>query len=63
MLPVVAVALTINLESTGLTLLTTNRGYRLLSVFLLLGLSSILFVATLLAVFSRAALNWMKRNA
>jgi len=60
----VAVALTVIFESIGLTWFhATNRAYRLLSIFFLLGLPSTLFVATVVAFVSRAALNWMKRNA
>jgi hypothetical protein len=60
----VAVAVSLILESVGLPWFhATNRAYQLLAIFLLLGLPSTILVGTIIAFVSRAALNWMKRNA
>ena len=60
----VAVAVTLVLEALGITILnTSNRAYRLLSMFFLFGLPLTIFIVTLVAFLSKAAVDWMKRNA
>lgn len=60
----VAMAVTLVLEALGITILSTsNRAYRLVSMFFLIGLPSTIFVVTLVAFLSKAAADWMKRNA
>ena len=60
----VAVAVTLVLEALGIAILnTSNRAYRLLSIFFLIGWPSTIFVVTLIAFLSKAAVDWMKRNA